>query len=246
MNSESKSVYDRILLKISGEFFQGKDRPLSFESIDRIASQIKNIYEMGVQVGIVVGGGNIIRGATEAREVNLPSEELDELGMQATIINGGALASSLKNKGVPNAILSAISLSPSIGESYNSKRVEELFSKEFVLIFVGGTGNPLFTTDTASVLRAIQIKADVLLKATRVEGVYDKDPEKYEDACLYQELSFKEALEKELKIMDLSAFSMALTHNLPIVVFNASLPGNIERAAGGEKIGTTIEGGING
>lgn len=240
---ENKLSYDRILLKISGEFFQGKEKPLSFRSLESVTSQIKNVHATGVKLGVVVGGGNIIRGARESKETDLPPEELDGLGMEATILNGGALSLHLKKFGVPNTVISAIPVLSSIGEHYDKHRVEYLLSLNHVLIFVGGTGNPYFTTDTASVLRAIQMGADVLLKATNVSGVYDKDPKACENAHLYRRLTYKEALDKGLGIMDSTAFSMAWTNNLLIVVFDATVPGNIERVVRGEEVGTIIEGG---
>ncbi len=242
----NKLKLNRVLLKISGEFFQGKDKPLSFEYLESITEEIKRVCEMGVKVGIIVGGGNIIRGAKDSRKSHLPQEQLDELGMEATLINGGVLSTLLKEKGVPSTIFSAIPISPSIGEPYNRIRVEYLLSRNHVLIFVGGTGNPYFTTDTASVLRALQLSADVLLKATKVDGVYDKDPLTSKDAHLFREITYKKAINKGLEIMDLTAFSMAWAHALPIIVFNATIPGNIERVIKGEEIGTIIEGGANG
>lgn len=242
---ENKQKIKKILLKISGEFFKEMDKPFSFGSSESIASEIKKVHEMGVKIGVVVGGGNIIRGAKDSKEVHLPQDVLDELGMQATLINGGVLATQLEEKGVLSTVLSAIPISLSIGEPYNRNRIEHLLSMNHVLIFVGGTGNPYFTTDTASVLRALQMGVNVLLKATKVDGVYDKDPLTSKDACLFGEITYKDAIDKGLKIMDLTAFSMAWEHNLPIIVFNATVPGNIEKVVRGEKIGTLVVGGTN-
>jgi len=243
---ENKRQFKRILLKISGEFFQNKGKNLYSESLEHIISEIKTVYGMGVVVGVVVGGANIIRGAKDSKIRGLPQDELDELGMQATLINGSILSTCLKEKGIPNSVLSAIPVSSSIGELYNKVRMENLLSQNHMLIFVGGTGNPYFTTDTASVLRALQMNADVLLKATKVDGVFDKDPLTFKDAHLYKEITYKEVIDKGLEIMDLTAFSMAWHHNLLIIVFNATVSGNIEKVVKGEEIGTIIEGGNNG
>ena len=243
---ENRLEYKRILLKLSGDFFQYKEEELHIEPIKRIVNEIKTIYEMGVKLGIVVGGGNIIRGAKDSKTHGLPQEELDELGMQATVINGCILSNYLREEGVHNSVISAIPISPSLGEPYNKIRMKELLSEHNVLIFVGGTGNPYFTTDTASVLRALQMSADILLKATKVDGVYDKDPLINKDAQLYDKISFKDAIDKGLEIMDLTAFSIAWHNNLPIIVFNATISGNIKKSVKGEKIGTIIEGGTNG
>ncbi|MEA1912439.1 MAG: UMP kinase [candidate division WOR-3 bacterium] len=242
---ENNLSYNKILLKISGDFFRKEDEFLSFEGVRFIASQVKAIHKMGVKIGIVVGGGNILRGSKSSQKYGLPADELDELGMQATLLNSGLLSSTLKNLRVPNVVLSAIPVSPSIGEPYNRFKTEEFLSRGNVLIFGGGTGNPYFTTDTASVLRALQIHADILLKATNVDGVYDKDPNKFKDAKLYKRLTYREALKKDLRIMDLTAFSLARDHKLSIIVFNAKNPRNIEKAVLGKDIGTIIEGGSN-
>lgn len=243
---ENKLKYKRVLIKLSGEFFQSKGEQLYSKSLEHIINEIKFVYEIGVLLGLVVGGGNIIRGAKDSKTQDLPQEELDELGMQATIINGSILSTHLKEKGILNSVLSAIPISPSLGEPYNKIRMEDLLLQKNVLIFVGGTGNPYFTTDTASVLRALQMDADVLLKATKVDGVYDRDPLINKDAHLYDKISFREAIDKGLGIMDLTAFSMAWYNNLPIIVFNATVSGNIEKVVKGEKVGTIIEGGTNG
>jgi uridylate kinase len=243
---ENKLKYKRILLKLSGEFFRYKEEEIHKISLKHIINEIKTIYEMGVTLGIVVGGGNIIRGAKDSKTHGLPQEELDELGMQATVINGSILSNYLREEGIHNSVISAIPISPSLGEPYNKIRMKELLSQNNVMIFVGGTGNPYFTTDTASVLRALQMNADILLKATKVDGVYDKDPLTNKDAYLYDRISFKEAIDKGLEIMDLTAFSMAWHNNLPIIVFNATISGNIKKSVKGEKIGTILEGGTNG
>lgn len=240
---ENKSPYNTVLLKISGDFFKGEGKTLSFESVNSIITQIAEVNKMGVRMGVVVGGGNIMRGARESERLGIASDELDHLGMIATVINGGMLSSGLRSQGVKNTVISALPVQESVGIPYSRHRVLELLSDNEVLIFVGGTGNPYFTTDTASVLRGLQIDADILLKGTDVEGVYDKDPRGESSAKLYRNLTYSEAMEKELKIMDITAFSMASFYRLPILVFNAMVSGNIKSAVMGEKIGTVIRGG---
>ena len=243
---ESKPKYKRILIKLSGEFLKSKEEVISFEKLNLISSDIKYIHERGIQIGIVVGGGNILRGLEGSKKYKIPSAELDELGMIATTINGGALSIALKKLKIPNSVLSAIPISPSVGEGFSRYKAIELLSQSHVLIFTGGTSNPFFTTDTAAVLRALQIKADVLLKSTNVRGIYDKDPNKFPDAKFYKNITYKKALNQGLKIMDLTAFSLAMNHNLPIIVFNGEVQNNLRKVLLGKSIGTIIKGGNNG
>jgi uridylate kinase len=243
---ESKPKYKRILIKLSGEFLKAKEEVISFEKLNLIASEIKHLYEKGTEIGVVVGGGNILRGLEGSKKHKMSSSELDELGMIATTINGGALSLALKNLKVTNAVLSAIPISPSIGDEFSRTKAIKLLTQSHVLIFVGGTSNPFFTTDTAAVLRALQIKADVLLKFTNVKGIYDKDPNKFPNAKLYKKITYKKALNQGLKIMDLTAFSLAMVHNLPIIVFNGEVKNNLKKVLLGKNIGTIIKGGKNG
>lgn len=243
---ENKSDYSRILLKISGDFLRGNTNSISLENVGKIVAEIGKINTEEVSVSLVVGGGNILRGGIAADRFDLPSDKLDEIGMQATLINSGIISTVMSANGIENKILSAIPVSPSLGEEYSRDKALNLLSIGKVIIFAGGTGNPFFTTDTAAVMRALQIQADVLLKATKVDGIYDKDPEKFSDAKLYRKLTYNEAIRENLKIMDLTAFSLAKQNNLSIIVFNAGKIDNIKKVVSGEKIGTLIEGGNNG
>ncbi len=243
---ESKPKYKRILIKLSGEFLKAKEEVISFEKSSLFAADIKYLHQKGVEIGIVVGGGNILRGLEGSKKLQISSAELDELGMIATMINGGALSLALKKLKIPNSVLSAIPISHSLGDEFSIFKAIKLISQNHVLIFVGGTSNPFFTTDTASVLRALQIKADVLLKSTNVKGIYDKDPNKFPDARFYKEITYKKALNQGLKIMDSTAFSLAMNHNLPIIVFNGEVKSNLRKVLLGKNIGTIIKGGNNG
>ncbi|MBN1695637.1 UMP kinase [candidate division WOR-3 bacterium] len=243
---ESKPKYQRILIKLSGEFLKSKEEVISFEKLSLFAEDIKHLHKKGVEIGIVVGGGNILRGLEGSKKHQISSAELDELGMIATMINGGALSLALKKIKIPNSILSAIPISPSVGDQFNIHKALKLLAERNVLIFVGGTSNPFFTTDTAAVLRALQIKADVLIKSTNVKGIYDKDPNKFPDARFYKEITYIKALNQDLKIMDLTAFSLAMNHNLPIIVFNGEVKSNLRKVFLGKNVGTIIKGGNNG
>lgn len=243
---ESKPKYKRILIKLSGEFLKAKEEVIAFEKLNRFAADIKSQYATGNEIGIVVGGGNILRGIEGSKKHKISSADLDELGMIATTINGGAISLALKKLKIPSTVLSATPITPSVGEAFNRPKAIKLLNQRHVLIFVGGTGNPFFTTDTAAVLRALQIEADVLLKSTNVKGIYDKDPNKFSDAKFYKKITYKEALDKGLKIMDLTAFSLAMNHNLPIIVFNGEVKNNLKKVLAGKKIGTIIKGGNDG
>jgi len=243
---ESSPKYKRILIKLSGEFLKAKEEVISFEKLNRFTEDVKRIHQSGIQIGIVIGGGNILRGLEGSKKYKISSGELDELGMIATMINGGALSLALNRLKISNSVLSALPISSSIGEEFSRNKAIEMLNQNKVLIFVGGTGNPYFTTDTAAVLRALQIKAEVLLKATNVKGIFDKDPNKFEDAKFYETITYKEALNKGLKIMDLSAFSLAMEHKLPIIVFNGEVSNNLRKLLSGKNIGTIIKGGNDG
>ena len=233
--------YKRVLLKLSGEAFQGELKGYGFDAgvLNTIALQIKNVRNMGVDISVVVGGGNIFRGATGAQS-GMDRATADQAGMLATIINGLVLQDALERIGVIVRTMSAIDVQK-VCEPYIRRRAIRHMEKGRVCIFVAGTGNPYMTTDTAAALRAIEIDADVLLMAkNRVDGVYTADPNKYPDARKYERLSFIEALNLRLAVMDATAISLCLENKLPIIVFNLQAPHSIERAVAGEHIGTVV------
>ncbi len=231
--------YKRILLKLSGESLMG-DKTYGLDSavLAQYASDIKSITELGVQVAIVIGGGNIYRGMNEA-ETGIERAQGDYMGMLATVINGMALQAALEKAGVYTRLQSAIKMEQ-IAEPYIRRRAIRHVEKGRVVIFGAGTGNPYFTTDTAGSLRAIEIKADVILKGTRVDGIYTEDPEKNPDAIKYGSLSFQDCLTKNLRVMDMTAFTLCMENNLPIIVFNMNEPDNLRRVVTGEKVGTLV------
>src|SRR6187401_1061969 len=227
--------YKRILLKLSGESLMGdKNFGLDSEVIARYAQDIKLITEMGVQVAIVIGGGNIYRGMNEA-ETGIERAQGDYMGMLATVINGMALQAGLEKAGVYTRLQSAIKMEQ-IAEPYIRRRAMRHLEKGRVVIFGAGTGNPFFTTDTAAALRAMEIGAEILLKATKVDGVYDKDPKKHPDARRYATVTFTDALQKDLHVMDATAFALCRDNEMPIIVFNMTKPGNIELVVTGEAV----------
>lgn len=231
--------YKRILLKLSGESLMG-DKSFGLESsvIAQYAKEIKELTELGVQVALVIGGGNIYRGMNEA-ESGIERAQGDYMGMLATVINGMALQSGLEKEGVYTRLQSAIKMEQ-IAEPYIRRRAMRHLEKGRVVIFGAGTGNPYFTTDTAGSLRAIEIKADIILKGTRVDGIYSADPEKDPEAVRYEHISFQECIAKNLKVMDMTAFTLCMENNLPIVVFNMNKPGNLLRVVAGENVGTLV------
>ena len=232
-------VYKRILLKLSGESLMGnKSFGLDPEVIEKYASEIKSIVDLGVQVAIVIGGGNIYRGMNES-ETGIERAHGDYMGMLATVINGMAMQAMLEKLGVYTRLQSAIKMEQ-IAEPYIRRRAIRHLEKNRVVIFGAGTGNPYFTTDTAGSLRAIEISASVILKGTRVNGIYTADPEKYPDAIRYENISFRECLEKNLRVMDMTAFTLCMENNLPIIVFDINEPGNLRRLVLGEKVGTLV------
>lgn len=235
-----KNKYNRILLKMSGEVLRNKDTGKSIdpEIISDVATRIKAVVKMGVEVAVVVGGGNIFRGLSGA-EGGIDRSSGDYMGMLATIINSLALQNALEAVGVDTRVMTAISM-PQVAESFILRRALRHLEKGRVVIFGGGTGNPYFTTDSASALRASEIEADVLLKATKVDGIYSADPFEDENAVRYTELTYTEALNKSLKIMDGAAFSLCMENNIPIIVFNFFDPDSIEAAVRGDKIGTLV------
>ena len=231
--------YNRILLKLSGESLMGSQSyGISPEMLTQYALDIKKAVESGCEVAIVIGGGNIFRGLSGAAK-GMDSVQGDYMGMMATLINSMALQAELERQGLKTELLSGLAIEP-ICKEMSRRRAIEAMEQGRVVIIGGGTGNPYFTTDTASTLRAIEIKADVILKGTRVDGVYTADPEKDPTATKYHTLSYSEALEKKLKIMDLTAFALAEDNNLPIYVFDMNQPGNLLKVVKGEEIGTLI------
>ena len=233
--------YKRILLKLSGESLMGdKSFGLDPTVIAQYAQDIRSIVELNVQVAIVIGGGNIYRGMNEA-ETGIERAHGDYMGMLATVINGMALQAGLEKINVYTRLQSAIKMEQ-IAEPYIRRRAIRHVEKGRVVIFGAGTGNPYFTTDTAGVLRAIEIQADVILKGTRVDGIYTEDPETNPKATKYEEITFSECISKNLRVMDMTAFTLCMENNLPIVVFDMNKPGNLRRVVTGEQVGTLVAG----
>jgi uridylate kinase len=231
--------YKRVLLKLSGESLMGdKNFGLDPVVLSQYSADIKSITELNVQVAVVIGGGNIYRGMNEA-ETGIERAHGDYMGMLATVINGMALQASLERAGVYTRLQSAIKMEQ-IAEPYIRRRAIRHVEKGRVVIFGAGTGNPYFTTDTAGVLRAIEIKADVILKGTRVDGIYSEDPERNPKATKFEQISFNECISKNLRVMDMTAFTLCMENNLPIVVFGMNKPGNLRRVVTGEKVGTLV------
>lgn len=231
--------FNRILLKLSGESLMGsKGHGIDEERLAQYAEQIKEVSAMGVQIGIVIGGGNIFRGLSGSKK-GFDRVKGDQMGMMATVINSLALSSALDAIGVKNRVLTAIRMEP-VGEFYTKWRALEAMRDGYVCIFSAGTGSPYFTTDTGSSLRGIEIEADVMLKGTRVDGVYTADPEKDPEATKFNEITYKEVLARGLKVMDLTAICMCMDNNLPIYVFNMDIVGNLRRVMAGEEIGTLV------
>jgi uridylate kinase len=236
-----KALYKRVLLKLSGEALEG-ERPfgIDFDTVGLIAREIKEVAEMGVQLGLVVGGGNIWRGA-EAAKRGMERTAADYTGMLATLINCLALQNALEHIGVQTRVQSALGVQE-IAEPYIQRRAIRHLEKGRVVIFAGGTGNPFFTTDTAASLRAVEIRAEVIMKATKVDGVYDRDPVGNHDAVMFKNITYNEVLSKNLKVMDATAISLCRENGLPIVVFNLKTPGNIKAVICNKNIGTLVEG----
>jgi uridylate kinase len=239
----AKPVYKRILLKLSGEALMGKQEyGIAPEVLSALSAEIRQVTELGVQVALVVGGGNIFRGIRTSRDYGIDRASADYMGMLATVINSLALQERLERDGVVTRVLSAIEMR-AIAEPYIRRRALRHLEKGRVVIFAGGTGNPYFTTDTAAALRAMEINADAILKATKVDGVYDRDPIAHPKAKKFRELTYIEVLQKNLKVMDATAISLCMDNGLPIVVFDLTKKGNVVRVVRGEKIGTTVHGG---
>jgi len=233
-------AYKRILLKLSGEALMG-DRQYGIDPkrLAEYALEIKKIVDNGIEVAIVIGGGNIFRGVAGASN-GIDRVQADYMGMLATVINGLALQSALEDEEIKTRLLTAIKMEQ-VAEPFIKRRAVRHLEKGRVVIFGGGTGNPYFTTDTAAVLRAIEINADVILKGTRVDGIYTSDPEKFEDATKFESITYKDVMNKGLKVMDMTAFALSQENNLPIVVFDMNTKGNLEKVVSGENIGTKVD-----
>ncbi|MEE9120185.1 MAG: UMP kinase [Syntrophobacteria bacterium] len=241
----SKAKYKRILLKISGEALMG-DASFGIvpEVIDKVAADIYEVDSLGIQVAVVIGGGNIFRGLSAASR-GMDRTSADNMGMLATVINALALQDALERLGGQTRVQSAINMR-AVAEPYIRRRAIRHLEKGRIVIFAAGTGNPYFTTDTAAALRAMEVQADVLLKATRVDGVYPTDPEKTPGVQKIDRLTYLEVLHKQLKVMDATAISLAMDNAMPIIVFNLTTPGNMKRVVMGEPVGTIVEGEDNG
>ena len=235
----TQDLFKRVLLKISGEALMGDQGfGLNPPTVERIAREVKSVHDLGVEICMVIGGGNIFRGLQGSAQ-GMERTTADYMGMLATVMNGIALRDALERAGVKTRVMSAISMS-GVVEHYDRRLAIELLSNGFVVIFTAGTGNPFFTTDSAGCLRAIETQADVMLKATRVDGVYSDDPEKFPDATFYSSLSYDEAILKNLKVMDATALTLARDHQLPLKVFNLNHPDALKKIACGAEIGTLI------
>jgi uridylate kinase len=232
-------LYTRILLKLSGEALMGNgSHGISKAVLEEYSSQILEIVKMGCEVAVVIGGGNIFRGLS-GTESGFDRVKGDQMGMLATVINSLALGSEIKNQGGEARVFTSIRMEP-VGELYNRDRVTALLKKKTVCILSGGTGNPFFTTDTAAALRAVEISANVLLKGTRVDGVYTADPEKDPKAVKFAKVSFAEVIEKRLKVMDSTAFTMCRDNNMPVIVFDMNTRGNLKKVVEGKGNGTIV------
>jgi len=241
MSFRKKPVFKRVLLKLSGESLQGeKGYGIDSKSVTSIAKQLKEINELGVDVTVVIGGGNIFRGVSGKENHNIDRCTADYMGMLATVINGLALQDNLEKLGVATRVQTAIQMQK-LAEPYIRRRAIRHLEKGRIVIFVAGIGSPYFTTDTTAALRAIEINAEVILKATKVDGVYTKDPQKYKKARKLQSITYMDYLNKGLEVIDATAVSLCMENNIPIVVFNLLKRGNIRRVITGEKIGTIIK-----
>ena len=238
-NSKSKLAYPRVLLKLSGESLQG---PQGFgihgETIQSIAGELKEVHALGVEIAIMVGGGNIFRGARQ-KGFEIDRSTGDYMGMLATVINALALQDALEKEGVFTRVLSAIEMRQ-VSEPFIRRRAMRHLEKGRIVIFAAGTGNPYFSTDTAAALRAMEIKADVILKATRVDGIFDADHEKVSGAKFFAEITYRDVLNQNLKVMDSTAISLCMDNGMPIVVFNMNRRGNIKRVVMGERVGSSV------
>lgn len=233
-------VYKRVLLKLSGEALMGSLKfGIDPEILKRYSGEIKAVMDLGVQIGIVIGGGNIFRGVSNSSS-GIDKVSGDHMGMLATIINALALQSALEQEGMTTRLMSAIRME-TIAEPFIRRRAVRHLEKGRIVIFGAGTGNPYFTTDTAASLRAVEIEADVIIKGTRVDGVYDSDPERNPSALRFSEISYLDVLKKDLKVMDMTAITLCRENKLPILVFNMNTPGNFKRLILGEPVGTRVQ-----
>jgi uridylate kinase len=239
MDKDGSPKYNRVLLKLSGEALGGdRDYGIDLEVVESIAAQIKRVHQMGVQIALVVGGGNIFRGLA-ATERGFDRATGDYMGMLATVINALALQDALERAGIPARTMTAIQM-PQVAEPYIRRRAVRHLEKGRVVILAAGTGNPYFTTDTTAALRAVEIEADVILKATKVDGIYTADPKRDPTATKFQRLGYLEVLNRGIEVMDNTALTLCMDNDVPIVVFNLLTPGNIERVVLGEEIGTLV------
>ena len=241
MGSSEKTIpkYKRVLLKLSGEALQGPGQfGINSDVIEYVSEEIKSIYSLGAETAIVIGGGNIFRGVSSSSK-GMDRSTADYMGMLATVINALALQDFLERKELPTRIQTALEIKQ-VAEPFIKRRAIRHLEKGRIVIFAAGTGNPFFTTDTAATLRALQMGADIIMKATKVDGIYDKDPVKNKDASKFSELTYMEILKKGLKIMDATSISLCMEGNIPIVVFDLFEKGNIEKVIRGEKIGTIV------
>ncbi len=230
--------YKRILLKLSGEALQGKGYGIDPEVLGTIAEEIREVHSLGAEVGVVIGGGNILRGVSVAAG-GMDRAGADHMGMLATVINALAMQDALERRNVPARVLSAIPMQ-GICETYIQRRAVHHLANRQVVLFAAGTGNPYFTTDSAAALRALEVHAEVLLKATKVDGIYDKDPKKHDDARRYERLDYTEVLARGLAVMDGAAISLCREHSLPVIVFDMLGRGNIRKVVCGESLGTIV------
>ena len=244
MGSSEKTIpkYNRVLLKLSGEALQGPGRfGISSDVIEYVSEEIKSIHSLGAETAIVIGGGNIFRGVSSSSK-GMDRSTADYMGMLATVINALALQDFLERKGLPTRVQTALEIKQ-VAEPFIKRRAIRHLEKGRIVIFASGTGNPFFTTDTAATLRALQMGADVIMKATKVDGIYDKDPVGNEDALKFAELTYMEILKKGLKVMDATSISLCMEGNIPIVVFDLFEKGNMEKVIRGEKVGTIVRSG---
>jgi uridylate kinase len=235
----TRPAYSRIVLKLSGESLQGaQGSGIDAETVARVAAELKEISEIGVQVAIMVGGGNIFRG-TRQKSLAVDRATADYMGMLATVINGLALQDALEKQGAHTRVLSAIDMRQ-VAEPFIRRRATRHLEKGRIVIFAAGTGNPYFSTDTAAALRAMEIKAEVIIKATRVDGIYDADPEKVQGAHRFEHISYLDVLQRGLAVMDSTAISLCMDNKMPIIVFDLNRPGNLRRVVLGEKVGSLV------
>lgn len=240
--SVAKTQFRRVLLKLSGEALMGREKfGIDPATLHRIAEEVKSVHGMGVEVALVIGGGNIFRGVAASTQHGMDRANADYMGMMATVMNALAMQDAIERIGLPTRVLSAIEMRE-LCEPYIRRRAIRHLEKGRVIIFAAGTGNPYFTTDTAAALRAMEIHADVLLKATKVDGIYDKDPMQHKDAVRFARLTYIEVLQRNLKVMDSTAIALCRDNKLPVIVFDLHQPGNIGRVASGDSsIGTRVE-----